>query len=513
MPPSILRRSAEWAELHTLLTQHPKSSDADPVDELLAEERVRAEGLLNRVRAAVLIVLAVAALLYAPRITPSLSAVNAAVLVPMLVWTVTQHAIYHRHRSRNPRWSPRALGAINATVDITALTLLQAGYAVFGTPELAVRSPIFLVYFVVLASRPFTGSARHAAAVTLLAAGGYIALVAELVVTGRLPLVANPLAALSGSGTSLLNEGAKVLLLLTVGAISVYATAWNERALRRALAVQVARETEAREVTTRLQEADKLAAIGTLAAATVHEVRNPLTAIGLQAELLLATTLTDEQRSDVAAIAADARRTASFLTDLLRVARSAGTEDAEVGPVCLVDVVDAAVTTARPLLREQHVDVSVDSPVELPDLRGSGQRLERALLNLVMNAVQAMEGQQRPKAVRIRVRADVSPAAATNGSQSNGNPSKGSASKGTPSNGSQAARVTLDVEDTGPGFPPGAEIQAFEQFYTTKPAGRGTGLGLWIVRETVATFGGTVAADRGAEGGAIVRLSFPIEST
>jgi signal transduction histidine kinase len=509
MPPFIRRQSSEWAELHTFLARHPESTN--PVEELLSDERIRAERLLNRVRAAVLIVLGGAALVYAPRITPSLSAVNAAVLLPMLVWTVAQQVLYHRRRSGNSRWSPHALGAINATIDVTALTLLQAGYAVFGTAELAVRSPTFLVYFVVLASRPFTGSARHAAAVTLLAAGGYTALVAELVMTGRLALVASPLAALSGSGTSLLDEGAKVVLLLTVGAISTYATAWNERAVRRALAVQLVRETEARTVSTRLQEADKLAAIGTLAAATVHEVRNPLTAIGLQAELLLATPLTEQQRSDVSAIAADARRTASFLTDLLRVARSAGTGDAELGPVCLADVVDGAITTARPLLREQHVDVSVDSPSELPDLVGSAPRLERALLNLVMNAVQAMEGQQRPKAVSIRVRAEAVPLNA-NGSHWHGGGPNGAASNGAASNGHMPARITLDVEDTGPGFPPGAETQAFEQFFTTKPAGRGTGLGLWIVRETVATFGGTVAADRGAEGGAVVRLSFPVET-
>lgn len=76
--------------------------------------------------------------------------------------------------------------------------------------------------------------------------------------------------------------------------------------------------------------------------------------------------------------------------------------------------------------------------------------------------------------------------------------------------GTAVRHLTLDVEDTGPGFPAGAETQAFERFFTTKPAGRGTGLGLWIVRETVAAFGGTASADRGAEGGAVVRLSLPV---
>ena len=485
-----------WPELHGLLAHQAAPGDA--VDELLAEERIRAERLLNRVRAAVLLLMGGAALLYAPRITRDLSVINVAILVPMIVWTIAQHALYHRQdRAR----SLRALGAINATVDVMALTLLQAGYGLVGSPELAVRSPIFLAYFAVLASRPFTGSARHAAAVTVLTASAYAALAASFIVSGRIPLFASPLDAVTGAGTSLLDEGAKVLLLATVGAIATYATAWNERALRRALAAQVAREAEARDVATRLQEADKLVAVGTLAAATVHEVRNPLTAIALQAELLLDTPLTEEQRHDVTTMVADARRTASFLTDLLRVARSAGADDTEVSSVPLTDVINSALNTARPLLREQQValDISGIDPSATPVLEGSAPRLERAVLNLVMNAVQAMEGQARPKVLRIRV-----------GTGSAAGTSAETEPRRNGANGASPGAITLDFEDTGPGFPVGAETQAFERFFTTKPPGRGTGLGLWIVRETVTAFGGSVHANRGAEGGALVRLAFPI---
>ena len=113
-----------------------------------------------------------------------------------------------------------------------------------------------------------------------------------------------------------------------------------------------------------------------------------------------------------------------------------------------------------------------------------------------MNAVQAMEGQTRPKVLRIRL--------------GTGNGAPMAVEPEPRANGARSGAITLDVEDTGPGFPVGAETQAFERFFTTKPPGRGTGLGLWIVRETVAAFGGTVHADRGAEGGACVRLAFPI---
>jgi signal transduction histidine kinase len=114
-------------------------------------------------------------------------------------------------------------------------------------------------------------------------------------------------------------------------------------------------------------------------------------------------------------------------------------------------------------------------------LHGSAAALERAVLNLVVNAVQAMEGQQQER----RLQLDVS----------------GSAASG---------RCQLVVADSGPGFPAGTEARAFERFYTTKPPGKGTGLGLWIVRETVASFGGTVVVESAGERGARIRLQFPL---
>ena len=123
-----------------------QTAPGDPVDELLAEERIRAERLLDRVRGAVLLLMGGAASSDAPHIPRDLSIINVAILVPMIVWTIAQHALYHWP---DPAHSLRSLGAINAIVDVLALTLLQAGYGLLGSPELAVRFPTFLTYFAV----------------------------------------------------------------------------------------------------------------------------------------------------------------------------------------------------------------------------------------------------------------------------------------------------------------------------------------------------------------------------
>ena len=447
---------------------------------LLVSEQARAEALVNRIRGGVVALLAVGAVAYAPRLTTALVRLNIAVLLPVLAWTVWQGWRLRRPDGYRPEFE-----WINPAVDVAAITLLQAGYGVFGSPGVAIHTPIFLVYFAVLASRPLTGSTRAAALTTALATVSYAALSATLLLGGGLRVVSGPLDVATANSASLLDEATKVLLLLTVGAISTYATVWHAGILRRALAAQVRRATEERELAARLQEADKLSAIGTIAAAAVHEVRNPLTTNNLQAQLLLRTKLDSDQREDVERIFSQARRANGFVEDLLRVTRSASMDDA-AGPVSLPDVVTAALTAASPLLRDQHVTVSTAIDVtdrEVPQLVGSAAALERAVLNLIVNAVQAMEGQAEDKTLRLLV-----------------------------SGGTGAGRLALLVADNGPGFTSESSARAFERFFTTKPPGKGTGLGLWIVRETVTAFGGSVQVDPAAERGARISLLLPLAS-
>jgi two-component sensor histidine kinase len=196
----------------------------DTVHALLAEQRAGAERRLNLLRAVVLGVLAFAALVYRPSLTSALNTVNVLVLAPPLAWTLTQWLLFFR-RGKHPDW----LTIANPVADITAVTAIIGGYGLAQSPALALKTPMFLMYFVILAARPITSSARKAAAVSALAVAQYCALVALFAVTGQLPIVDSPLVASGTAGVALLDEGAKVLLLAVAGAVSTYATHWHER--------------------------------------------------------------------------------------------------------------------------------------------------------------------------------------------------------------------------------------------------------------------------------------------
>ena len=449
----------------------PSSFVPEVTGELLEAERVRSERLLNRVRAAVLLLLAACAALYSSRLTPDLNRVNVWVIVPMLLWTLAQQVVFHRVR-RAPRW----LSLANAVIDTTAISVLLFGYGTNGGAELAVKSPMFLAYVVIVAAQPLTSSTRRSALVTALAVGQYAALIAFFIATGRLDASGSPLTTPVMPGTSLLDEGARLLLLAVAGGAATYATARHERTLRDALLAQTRRDAEERALVSRLQESDKLAAVGTLAATFAHEVNNPLSTIGLLAELLRETELDPKQRESIDGIVAECRRTAAVVRDLLRVARPEQLRDEAVS---LSELAERSLSTLRPLLRDQRVFPELAVAPDLPTIRGFGGRLEQVVINLVINAVHAMEGRGLTKVVRVAT-------------------------------GGDAGHVWLSVEDTGTGFAPGIAEQIFDRFFTTKPVGKGTGLGLWIARQIVAAHGGTITAANRVEGGARFELRFPV---
>ena len=101
--------------------------------------------------------------------------------------------------------------------------------------------------------------------------------------------------------------------------------------------------------------------------------------------------------------------------------------------------------------------------VSTRSVNGDASALERVAINLIINATQAMESQTTERIIQIGVSGD-------------------------------GDTATLSVEDSGPGFPPGAVERVFERFFTTKPAGKGTGLGLWMVSDIVTRHGGTISA-------------------
>ena len=209
----------------------------DPARQLLRAERDRAERQLNAVRAVVLLLLAIGAMAYAPTLTPELNRVNVLVLAPTLSWTLFQYLAYYR-RPALPVWLP----LVNPLVDITAVTVIIGGYAMAGSSTLALKTPIFLMYFVIFAARPIASSATKTAFVAALAVIEYAVLIGILVSLRELSLILSPVAASSAAAVSFLDEGSKLLLLAVAGTIATYATQWHER-----LATMYHRESRDRE--------------------------------------------------------------------------------------------------------------------------------------------------------------------------------------------------------------------------------------------------------------------------
>ena len=199
---------------------------ADPIArELLGQRRDEAERLLNRVRLVVLLLLGVAAIAYAPTLSPALDRANASVLLPTLAWAMAQEWWLGR-RERLPGW----IAIVNPIVDITAVSAIIVGYGLASSADLALKSPIALTYFLVLAGRPLASSVRKTIGAAAAVVAQYAAVVLFFVVSGRATL-ASPLAASVGAGISALDEGAKLLFFALGGAVAVYATLWHERAL------------------------------------------------------------------------------------------------------------------------------------------------------------------------------------------------------------------------------------------------------------------------------------------
>jgi signal transduction histidine kinase len=223
-----------------------------------------------------------------------------------------------------------------------------------------------------------------------------------------------------------------------------------------------------------LMRSEKLATVGRLAAGVAHEVGNPLGAISGYAELARSRLPADGDPAVADAIrriAEAAGRIDHTVRGLLDFARPGSLA---LAPVSLAAVVDAAVDLARVQARFGRVEVTVRLPADLPRVMGRERELGQAILNLLLNAADAMGGEGR---IRIE--------AATVGD-----------------------RVEVSVADSGPGIAPEDLPRLFDPFFTTKAPGAGSGLGLAITHSILESFGGTIEAEAAAGPGAVFRMRF-----
>lgn len=222
----------------------------------------------------------------------------------------------------------------------------------------------------------------------------------------------------------------------------------------------------------RLLRSERLAAVGLLAAGVAHEIGNPLGAVTGYAELAKEKLLKGkaaEVGDFLTRISADARRIDAIVRDLLDLARP---ERVELTAVAVGPAVEDALATARAQPRFGEVGVEVELGPDVPSVRADGRRLSQVLLNVLLNAADAMGGRGR---VWIRARR-------------------------------AGDRVEIEVADEGPGISPADLPHIFDPFYTTKAPGQGTGLGLAVCHALMEAFGGDIAAQAGPSGGAVFRL-------
>ena len=323
-------------------------------------------------------------------------------------------------------------------------------------------------------------SERLLVVVVLVSSG--LALLASIVVLLWMLATLRPMAAL-----------AEVLRRFTAGDRSARAAldgateirTLAEETNRMADALQ-AREQQIATARAELARAEQLATVGQLAARMAHEVRNPLSSIGLNAEMLGdelragATGDPAEAAALIAAIGAEIERLRGITERYLKHARP---PDDGHRPLDLGELVGRVTDFSATELAQRGVRVRLH--IE-PDCLVEGQEgpLRSAVWNLLRNAWEAMpEGGE----VRVSVAHGPDPAAVDGGNA--------------------PSEVILAVEDDGPGIDASARERVFEPFFTTKPAG--TGVGLAVVRETARGHAGSVRVEAAPSGGARMVLRLP----
>lgn len=225
-------------------------------------------------------------------------------------------------------------------------------------------------------------------------------------------------------------------------------------------------ERQRGELELKLQQAQKLEAVATLASGVAHDFNNALASV--LAHLALARQRTDDARAveDLDFAAESARHGRDVARQMLLFSRAMSAPRA---PVLLGPVARGAVELARPSL-SANVQLALSIDAAVPPVLGEPTQLEQVVLNLVTNAAHAM-----PTGGVLEVSLGVAPAGPG------------------PLAGRRCAR--LRVKDTGPGMPPDVLRRAFEPFFTTRPIGKGTGLGLAMVHGIITSHEGQVTLD------------------
>lgn len=250
---------------------------------------------------------------------------------------------------------------------------------------------------------------------------------------------------------------------------------------RRQAAREIERQREA------LRQSEKLTAMGSLLAGVAHELNNPLAIVMGRASLLESKCRDPVLQADAASIREAAERCGRIVRTFLSMARQ---KPGARAPVQVNDMVRGAVDLLQYNLRTSGIVVDLRLAEGLPEVVADADQVGQVVLNLLVNAQQALATCGPPRVLRVETGVEAT------------RPNR------TP-------RVWLRVADNGPGVAPEHRPRIFDPFYTTKPEGAGTGLGLAVSRSVAREHGGELALEeRGPfDTGASFRLSIPVAAT
>lgn len=236
-----------------------------------------------------------------------------------------------------------------------------------------------------------------------------------------------------------------------------------------------------RDAQERLVQTARLSAMGELAAVVAHQINNPLTTIVADAELLLMDEPIDsENYESLQSILRAGKRAASVARRLLSIARP---EDSDSSPerIDVVDTIRGVLALVKTHIERDGIRILDDLPTDpLPPVGAIRGRLDDVWLNLLLNAHDALLGRKDAQiGIEIVPKLD-------------------------------AKLIDVIVWDNGPGIPEHIRDEVFRPFFTTKPAGEGTGLGLHICKQTVETIGGEMFLEEKTGQGARFVVRLPI---
>jgi two-component system nitrogen regulation sensor histidine kinase GlnL len=234
---------------------------------------------------------------------------------------------------------------------------------------------------------------------------------------------------------------------------------------------------------------DRLAALGEMAAAIAHEVKNPLAGIEVMAGVLKRQlTESEDAQAILRDIIKEAKMANAIVVEVLDFVRPIRLQ---VERVSLADVVRDAISMAESHVPRGEVQLAVELPEDLPPIQGDPHQLRQLFTNLLTNAFEALGGTGSVRLRAVPLSAEEEPSAGTD---------------------PQAVpMIQVEVTDDGLGMPADVMDRIFSPFFTTKP--QGSGLGLAIVRKIVDAHDGRIDVSAPAEGGTRFRVTLPVSGS